>query len=70
MQQVVSRSVLGVCSILISQLLTAIIKEEWFYNNVDSSFAWFINGAATARMTLNATAFYVGGTTFHPVIRD
>ena len=33
------------------------------YSNIDSNFKWFSGGSATARMTLNATAVYVGGIT-------
>ena len=36
------------------------------YNSVGSSFAWFTNASATARMSLNATALYIGGATVPP----
>jgi hypothetical protein len=38
-------------------------KGRMVYNNNDSSFAWHVGGSGTAKMTLNATALYVGGTT-------
>ena len=46
---------------MISQFLAAISKEGSFYNNTDSSFAWHVGGSGTAKMALNGTSLFVGG---------
>ena len=38
-------------------------KGRMVFNNTDSSFNWHVGGSATAKMTLNPAALYVGGTT-------
>ena len=38
-------------------------KGRMIYNNTDSHFKWFVGGSTTTKMTLNPTAFFVGGST-------
>ena len=45
-------------------------KGRVVYNSTDSSFALFIDASATAKMTLNATAFVLVAQRSHHVVRD
>jgi hypothetical protein len=38
-------------------------KGKMIYSNTGASFAWHVGGSITAKMALNSTALYVGGTT-------
>ena len=38
-------------------------RGRMLYNHSESAFAWSVGGSGTAKMVLNATALYVGGTT-------
>ena len=38
-------------------------RGRMMYNNTENAFAWSVGGSGTAKMVLNATALYVGGTT-------